>query len=459
MFAKLAVVAVALTALPAAALPQLKSQAEVVAPGEIKARVLAGAEFVPAPSAEARLYMVTSGGETKTVKWYLPRDIWWQRASVGEWKDHRGNRMRIARVLSAVPKFGREDWFREEIEKRLDEMEKEFKGSEAELADWRREWAGRGAGGFATLPDGRRYYVELDLAEKVRNAEADRLLKAIIRSVASVAAKTPGVASAKWWEESTPQYRFITDLDKGRGAKFIKDSMKQLKAVRAGYELYVPPQKPLGQCTVRLFKSIESYRAYRLSTGVNDQLSDGLWDPTRDELLVVAKDPKQAGATMRHEGFHQYLHYALDYREHAMWFNEGHASMFENVGYDPRKDVVSVQENVNLAKWVDRDPIVIANLLAPVLLMSHDEFYTGDVNLKYCAAWALVYFLERGSYTSDEFAPYREICGNYLAARNTGASPREATLRACAVLNQRNLAEDFIKFWTKYRKAALKVRR
>ena len=441
------------------AAPGLKPRPEVVAPGELKACVLVASEAVPAPSLEARCYRVTRGAETKDVKWYVPAEVWRLRARVGEWRDKRGNLMRIARVKSLVPGFGRADWYREEIESGLDALERSFTGSAEELAEWERLWGGTGIGRFVKLADGRRYYVELAFAEKVREAEAERLLGKLAGSVSAATGRTPGAASAKWWELATPDYRFVTDLDRRQGAKFIRDSQAELGLMRGLYEKYVPPQKPVAQCKVRLFRSIGGYRAYRLTTGAADYVTDGLWDPSRDELLVAAADVRKAQVTMRHEGFHQYLDYATGRGDHAMWFNEGHAAFFENVKFDPRRKLAEVIEQGNRAKWVERDPVSIANALGSVILMSPDEFYSGDVNLHYCASWALVYFLERGAYASKEFEPYRAVCPRYLELMKGGASRDEATAAAFGPVMNRNLAEDFMQFWRRDRKAALKVRR
>ena len=119
----------------AAAVPRLQMRAEIVADGELKAKVLENARGIPAPTLQMRQYTVTSNGESKDVKWYLPRDVWRQRAFVGEWKDASGNVMRLARVLSLVPTFEREDWYKDEIEKRLDGLEK----GRSEIANQLRE--------------------------------------------------------------------------------------------------------------------------------------------------------------------------------------------------------------------------------------------------------------------------------------------------------------------------------
>ena len=440
------------------AAPQLKTQAELVADGEIKAKVLAGSEGFPAPTPQAHTYIVTHNGESKQVKWYVPADLWRIRAFAGEWKDKKGNVMRLARVKSLVPEFERQDWYREEVDKGLDELEKKFTGTDEELAAWKKLWGGKGVGRFVTAKSGARYYVEFEFKENVSDADAEKLLKAFEKSVSTKTKGGGNISSTKWWEETNPQYKFLTDLDKAKGGRFIKDAMKLMEAMRKSYEFYVPATKTVGVCTVRVFKTLDGYRQYVAANDAGMEHSCGLWVPSREELLIAAGDPKDAQHTMRHEAFHQYLYYATGNGHHAMWFNEGHATFFENVKYNPAKNTVKVVDEGNRAAWVARNPALYADAMASVIRMGREEFYSGEVNLHYCTAWALTYFLEKGAYTSEEFAPYRGICAAYLAATAAGDSAAEATAKAWAPVADRNLAADFLKFWNEKRKAAQNAR-
>lgn len=442
----------------ALAAPQLKSQPEVIADGEIKAKVLANSHGIPAPTPEAKQYILTRGAERKTVKWYSANDLWRLRAFAGEWKDKKGNVMRLARVKSLVPDIPRGEGEKDEVEKALDEAEKAFAGEEADLAAWQKAWGGSKTGRFVTAKD-RRYYVEFAFAETVKPADAEKLLKAFERSVStSTAASAGAVASMRWWEMSIPQYRFLTDLHKSKGEKFVKDTMRLMEAMRKSYEFYVPPTNDVGVCVVRVFKSLDGYREYRASTGSDDQMSCGLWDPNREELLIAAEDREQAQNTMRHEAFHQYLHYATKNGHHALWFNEGHACFFENVRYNPAKNTVKVTDGGNRAMWVSKNPERYAQAMKKILKMDHKAFYSGDANLHYCTAWALTYFLEKGAFVSEEFAPYRKIIPTYLALTAGGADADTATQQAWAAVEGRDLAADFLKFWNGKRKQALSVR-
>ena len=462
MAARLAAALCALACISgASAAPQLKTQPEVIAGGEIKAKVLAASEGIPAATPQAHFYIVTRGGESKKVKTYAPADLWRKRAYAGAWKDRKGNVMRLARVKSLVPSFGREHVPEEEVVKGLDELEKAFKGDEAELAEWRKAWGDGGVGRFFVAKNGIRYYVEFEFKETVKDADAQKMLKAFEKSVSTVVSGGGGISSMKWWESENDLYRFMTDLDKAKGGKFVKDTMRLMDAMRKAYETYVPPQKKVGKCTVRVFRSIDGYRGYLSDNNTGMEWSCGLWDPSREELLVAADDREQALNTMRHEAFHQYLHYATGNGHHATWFNEGHACFFENVKYNPAKNTVKVVDEGSRAQYVARQLERVAAAIPRVMAKSYQEFYGGgsdDVHLSYAASWAVVYFLEKGAYAADEFAPYRGVCAKYLELTASGMDAMEATKKAMESAGGRSISEDFVKFWTKYRKRAVNAR-
>ena len=440
------------------AAPQLGTQAEVIG-GELKAKVLAGSRGTPAPTPQGHEYILRRGGETKHVRYFLPRDIWYQRAFVGEWTDKKGNMMRLGRVKSLAPSAREIGAEKEVLEAQLDELEKTFEPNEATLAEWTELWGKRGVGRHVTAKNGARYYVQFIFREPVKDADAEKMLKAFEKSMSvSMGLGGGGISSTKWWEKKNDEYSFVTDLDKAKGQKFIKDAMRLMEAMRKAYEFYVPAKNEVGVGKVRVFKTLAGYREYRASTGDEDKKSCGLWDPSREELLIAAEDPKQAQSTMRHEAFHQYLHYATGNGHHATWFNEGHATFFENVEYNPSKNTVKVVDKGNRATWVEKSPKKIAGNIRAILKMTQKEFYSGDSNLNYCTAWALMYFLEKGAYTADEFEPYRAICAKYLELTASGMEALKATQEAWAPLADRDVAADFLKFWTKYRKRAANAR-
>lgn len=259
-----------------------------------------------------------------------------------------------------------------------------------------------------------------------------------------------------WWETSNDLYSFSTDLDKAKGGKFVKDAMRTMDALRKSYEQYVPKQKEIGKCKVKVFKSLKGYNEY---IGRPDNTTNvGMWRPMQEELLIVAEDKEQAQTTMRHEAFHQYLHYATGRGDHAMWFNEGFACFFESVKYNTANKTIKVIDDGNRAAWVDNDPERVARAIRNVLKLDYEGYYSGDKNLHYITGWAIVYFLERGSLAHKDFAEYAKVIPKYLEMMNSGANWREATEAAWAEVADRDVEADFIRFWKSYRKRARKAK-
>lgn len=456
-----------------AAVPRLTLRPETAE--ELCVRTLAGATGVPKETLVGYGYTLRRGDEMKKVRWYAPGDIWRQRAELATWKDRQGNVQRLARVNGTLPAFERKHGDREKIEAALDESEKTFMGTDAERAAWRKSWGGNGTGQFFTAKNGKLYYVEFEFAEPVKAVDGEKLLKTFVNSVKLAAASSAGKAgsnSMKWRTVENEQYRFMFDLSKSQGEAFVKNAMRVMSAMRKSYEFYVPAQKKVGLSTVRVFKTLSGYREYRQSTGDMDTSSIGLWDPNREELLVSAEGEREAAQeTMRHEAFHQYLHYATGCGRHATWFNEGHAAFFESVQYNPAKNTVKVVDKGKHAVWVERDPEQAARKLSGILTMDREAFYadgTTGVSIgswtlnesfyHYVLAWALTYFLEKGVYAREDFAAYRRVLPTYLAAMQEGADWKAATERAWEPVKDRDLAADFLVFWSKCRNAARNIR-
>ena len=71
------------------------------------------------------------------------------------------------------------------------------------------------------------------------------------------------------------------------------------------------------------------------------------------------------------------------------------------------------------------------------------------MNDRYTAAWALVYFLEKGAPTFKEFAAWRGVLPANLKAMAEGKDWKEATGQAWESAAGRDFAADFLKFWGK----------
>ena len=107
--------------------------------------------------------------------------------------------------------------------------------------------------------------VECEIAEIIPSPEkeTEKLLKGCEKSLTLLKRSGASAPSMKWWEETNEHYRFLTNLDKAKGGRFIKDTMKQLDALRRSYEFYIPPGKDVEVGVVRVFRSLAEYREYR----------------------------------------------------------------------------------------------------------------------------------------------------------------------------------------------------
>ena len=260
-----------------------------------------------------------------------------------------------------------------------------------------------------------------------------------------------------WWGTTNTLYSFETDLNKAKGGTFIKEAMRTMDGMRKAYASYVPSTREVGVCKVKVFKSFKGYNEYINKPG--NTTNCGMWVPMKEELLIVAEDPKNAQTTMRHEAFHQYIYYATGRGDHAMWFNEGMACFFESIKYNTANKTVKVQDDGMRARWVDHlGAMTVASRFAAVRQKSYSEFYSGDVNSNYITAWALCYFLERAPGAHKRYAGYEKVMKSYLNAMESGQSAAEATLSAFAQIDEQKLIADFVYFWEHDRKRARKAK-
>lgn len=261
--------------------------------------------------------------------------------------------------------------------------------------------------------------------------------------------------SKRWWFAESDGYIFVSDMDRSDGRSFMSTVLRMMEAMRKAYARYVPGSGKLETGVVRIFKNDEDYRAYLGDSGSEfADKSSGLWSPGRKELLVMSRgDRKTTLSTMRHEAFHQYLHFADPYR-HSLWFNEGHACLFENVKFNRADDSIRVVDEGGRAMAVERNPEKYAALIPSVVKMNRSEFYSGDMGDHYVAAWALCYFLRKAAPCREEFKAYRAVIPRYYKELAAGASPEAASATAWSLVEKRDFTSDFIYFWTKCRNAA-----
>jgi len=132
-----------------------------------------------------------------------------------------------------------------------------------------------------------------------------------------------------WFAVNTKYYVFLSNASKS----FVEQLAKDLETVRE--KVYVPNFKPRNQKIplnpVRVFATQSEYHQFGGPGG-----SAGYFSPTKGELVLfekfddqsIGKSQKDCRSVMFHEGFHQYVHFAVgDVSPHS-WFNEGHGDYF-----------------------------------------------------------------------------------------------------------------------------------
>ena len=475
-----------------AAVPSLKGGAEIAGTSGLKVKPLAASQAVPAATPQAQHYRWSRGDESGEVTHYVPRELWLQSQWGCQWKDRKDNVLTLATVTACCPEFDEEHADKAEILAKLKAGEAAFKEpTDALFAQWASQFTqknveaenlkslsvsgvlsakvvdfggGSRAAAFFQTKDKLWRFVEFRLAQEAKPKEIETLLKRFISGVQIDKAKAQAsaggeIVEGKWTTVKIPGYVFKTDLPKSQRGAFLKDTSKIMTAMRAAYRRYVPPQRPLQDSTIRAFSTSEGYHTYMKEAAGGDMPdSIGLWNPSLEELLIITQgksvaERRETMKILRHEAFHQYLHYATGNGNHAMWFNEGHATFFENVLYSQKSDTVRFYEDVKdrRAASVIQNPQKYADLLKKILYLDHNAFYSGSlevVNDKYTAAWAAIYFLQKGAPSFEEFKDYRKVLSTYLAETQKGASANEATKIAWEGLEDR-YAADFMRFWNK----------
>jgi len=129
-----------------------------------------------------------------------------------------------------------------------------------------------------------------------------------------------------WKYFDTPHYIVIYNCDLGL-AKYIANRVEYMRV--NAFEKVFPPPYPIKECgVIRVCKEMKEYMAYGAPGG-----SAGYWSSGDDELVFPDLSPSKRAdpltiGVMQHEGFHQYIHYALAGNAPPIWFNEGFAEYF-----------------------------------------------------------------------------------------------------------------------------------
>jgi len=256
-----------------------------------------------------------------------------------------------------------------------------------------------------------------------------------------------------WWYAEAANYIFLSNIRGAAGKSLVRDMQGTLPVLREAFAKVVEPFSDKTEVNVvRIFETKEAYANY---VGSAMEWSAGCWMPSRRELCILSQgsdnkeEKRRTVMIIRHEAFHQYLFYASDGVQDAVWFNEGHASFFEAAEIDAQRRV-EVRES-------DKKRGLMANLEAAaqnipfILAADHAQFYGGDErkrNLNYATAWGLVYFLHCGT-SSGRAAAYANILGTYRTVLRETKNAETATQEAFKDVDMKVFQTAFLDFWNK----------
>jgi|GEM_PF-5972764 len=216
-----------------------------------------------------------------------------------------------------------------------------------------------------------------------------------------------------WYIRETPNYIFLSN-QRSRGD--MRRLQTDLELARGIFQSYFPGRGD--RCTVGVVKLFAERNEYLNHVGGNLKWTAGVWMPAVRELVVsplgVKLDDKTVERYMRnvalHEGFHQYIFYACNEVNPALWINEGCAQFFETSL--PRQGEVGLLDKRTELKLAQA--AAAGHDLARFVRLDHQGFYAeGEREHNYALAHALCYYLLRGAPALGE-AKYAAIPMRYM---------------------------------------------
>lgn len=214
-----------------------------------------------------------------------------------------------------------------------------------------------------------------------------------------------------WYAIDKPHYVFLSN---SKNRSFLEGLANEIEVVREQvYTKNFPPRnKDVPLSPVRVLDTQSEYYQFGGPGG-----SAGYFSSDSGELVLFTKfeDVTKSNSlnycrsVMFHEGFHQYVHYAIgDVSPHS-WFNEGHGDYFAGLS------VAGGAIKVSPFSWrvsFLKDHLRSKNDLIPVrtlIRMPQREYYS-NAGLKYSEGWALIYFLRSVTHNPR----YKQILDTYF---------------------------------------------
>lgn len=247
-----------------------------------------------------------------------------------------------------------------------------------------------------------------------------------------------------WWHMDSENYILLSDDP--AAARRGDAILLMLESLRPRYEAVVPPfKRTIAQTSVvRVFRKRRDYVSYVSESGLllDPDQSAGLFDGSRRELVispVVDGWRTDPDATVRHEGFHQYLFAAWNGVGASLWFNEGLAEVFETCERTGKNEWTAVENpdharrletlarSLSEAQWRER--------VRRLLFADAHAFYRpadGDAGLNYSFAYGTMLFLRFGA-PAIRGDPYASVLPTYFDEMERHGDCDRATAAAFAL--------------------------
>ncbi|MCG3135200.1 MAG: hypothetical protein HMLKMBBP_02706 [Planctomycetes bacterium] len=214
------------------------------------------------------------------------------------------------------------------------------------------------------------------------------------------------------------------------------DVGKQLEDAFASYARHFRGAPKSGKAQVYVFSGMDGYLDYAGDLGTSIEGTLGVYLPRLRQLAVFLHDDRATlWDTVRHEGFHQYLHRITD--GVPIWFNEGAAEYF---GFTRRKAGKTV---LGAAGGTQRELLALMRKgftpLRALFVMEQPAFMRKP-EVHYVQAWSVIHFLRE---TKDpRFAGLLDRYLDAILARKSAEEAYDAVLEP--------VIEPLIDAWTSH---------
>lgn len=450
----------------------------------------------------------------RKVEAYIPREAWMRDQYVGRWTNDLGS-LTIFKVSLPVPedmhiildKFVTKkeydtwkasvpkDWGKENIVKWLEYLcEKKINPKPVEIKKgrcniFRYTMAGNFGFNELFLVDDpktpcRRYVFRYEAANL---SDYDRSLKTVIQSAKSLVLSSPGKSESKqlltrksikkenkseeykaslervkkniknlqdWWYIETENYILASNI---RKKKMINDMQTHIERCRKVYEKVFPLKHPMKEVSViKVFQRRNEYTDYIGGRWGKDSI--GLWMSNKKELAVSPLSSTKSRVsraqmllTLYHEGFHQYIFYAGNGINSSVWFNEGHAALFEGFEFKGKAKYELGLSERRYNSFARTGLNASESELQALIKKDYGQFYAPDtIDRNYNLAWALVYFLRKGALLMKKME-YARIPEKYYDSFCKSGNERKATEDAWAGIDMGKFTADLNAFWSSKR--------